>query len=115
MEPNLEKEEVFPLQDVKMYLSFKVACPSAETHSDYQMLLENLNDPYKVNEIRFNIKQRPSWMKDEKFQDDVLYGTLRSNSGCFVKIVIKDADVKKEKKKKEVPVQQKLTERQIYE
>ena len=79
------------------------------------MLIENLNDPYKANEIRFNIKQRPSWMKDEKFQDDVLYGTLRSNSGCFVKILIKDADVKKEKKKKEVPVQQKLTERQIYE
>lgn len=62
------------------------------------MHVENLNVPSARTEMRINIKERPSWMKDEAFNEDILWGCLHSNTGCFIKVMIRDID-KKEKKK----------------
>jgi hypothetical protein len=53
--------------------------------------------------VKINIKERPSWLKDEAFQDDTIHGSLLSQTGCFVKILVRDAEQKKERKK-EVPI-----------
>ena len=87
-------------------MSSRVLVPNANTHNDYQLFVENLNEQNSTHELRINIKERPSWMKDELFQDDTLYGSLFSHTGCFVKILIRDTEVKKEKKKEPAAAQQ---------
>lgn len=80
------------MQDVKIYMSSKVTAPSATTQNDYQLLIENLNIAQSNHEMKINIKERPSWLKDEAFQDDTIYGSLLSQTGCFVKILVRDAE-----------------------